>query len=90
MVPRPALVISPAPVGRDGLLTWALMITNAVREEWPGDVLITSSEALGLLIPSKVRTAKIAAVETAAAKLIARLDADTMAQVVDRVRSNFP
>jgi mRNA-degrading endonuclease toxin of MazEF toxin-antitoxin module len=63
------------------------MITNAVRESWPGDVPIPAAEEIGLLIPSKVRTAKIAAVETAAAERIARLDAATMQQVAALLRS---
>ena len=87
LVPRPALVIGNQPVGPTGLLTWTLMITNAAREPWPGDVPIRTSEALGLLIPSKVRTAKIAAIETAAASRIGRLDGETLDEVAALLRS---
>jgi mRNA-degrading endonuclease toxin of MazEF toxin-antitoxin module len=89
LVPRPALVVSPRPLGPAGLLTWMLMITNAERPEWPGDVPIANSRELGLIVPSKVRTAKIAAVETAAATLIGRLDAATLRQALDLVRSSL-
>ncbi len=84
---RPALVIGACPVGPDGLLTWTLMITNARRETWPGDVDIPDAVAIGLLIPSKVRTAKIAAVETATAKRIGRLDPLTLEKVTALLRT---
>ncbi len=87
LVPRPAVVISPVPLGPEGLLTWTLMITNAARAEWPGDVVIDQAEEIGLIVPSKVRTAKIAAVETASAALIARLDEPTLRRVLDQVRA---
>lgn len=66
------------------------MITNAEREDWPGDIVIASAIELGLLIPSKIRTSKIAAVETAAASLIARLDTETFALVLAELRRTFP
>jgi mRNA-degrading endonuclease toxin of MazEF toxin-antitoxin module len=89
LVPRPAVVLTPVPLGPEGLLTWTLMITNASRAEWPGDVDVEKAEEIGLLIPSKVRTAKIAAVETASATLIARLDERTLRRVLDQVRANL-
>jgi len=89
LVSRPALVVSPGPVGPQGLLTWMLMITNAERQGWPGDVPIPDARTLGLIVPSKVRTAKIAAVETAACAPIAKLDAATLQRVLDLVRTNL-
>jgi mRNA-degrading endonuclease toxin of MazEF toxin-antitoxin module len=89
LVPRPALVLSPGPLGPAGLLTWMLMITNAERPEWPRDVPIANSRELGLIVQSKIRTAKIAAVETATASLLGRLDAGTLRQVLDLVRSSL-
>lgn len=89
MVARPALVIGPRPVGPEGLLTWTLMITNAARPDWPGDLPIPESERLGLIVPSKIRTAKIATVETAAASLIARLDSKTLEQVLELLRGHL-
>jgi hypothetical protein len=65
------------------------MITNAARAEWPGDVAIDKAEEIGLIIPSKVRTTKIAAVETASATLIARLDEATLRRVLEQVRVNL-
>jgi mRNA interferase MazF len=90
LVPRPALVLTSMPVGPDGLLLWTLMITNAARPEWPGDVIIKNAEALGLLIPSKIRTAKVASVETASAVLLGRLDDDGIVQICDLVRGYLP
>ncbi len=87
MVPRPALVLTSHPIGLDGILIWTAMITNAVRPDWPGDVPINDAVALGLLIPSKIRTAKISAVEAAAATPIAQVDDETMKRVAELVRS---
>jgi len=88
LVPRPALVVT-SPIGPGGLLIWTLMITNAARPAWPGDVTIKDAEALGLLIPSKVRTAKISAVETQSATRLALLDPATTDQVLDLVRNHL-
>jgi mRNA-degrading endonuclease toxin of MazEF toxin-antitoxin module len=81
MVSRPAVVITPEPVGPSGMLIWTVMITNAARDAWPGDVAIPQSESLGLLIPSKVRTAKIAPAEVVAATRVGRLDERTWREV---------
>lgn len=89
MVPRPAVVVTTGPVGPGGLLIWTVMVTNAGRPPWPGDVVIPDAESLGLLVPSKVRSAKIAAVETAAATMLGRLDRATWIQVAKFVRVNL-
>jgi mRNA interferase MazF len=89
LVPRPAVVLTSVPLGPEGLLTWTLMITNAARAEWPGDVVIEGAEEIGLIVPSKIRTAKIAAVETASATLIAKLDGSTLRRVLEQVRANL-
>lgn len=89
MVPRPAVVLTPKPLGPDGLLIWTAMITNAGRPEWPGDIVIRDAEKLGLVIPSKVRTAKIAAIETSAAVRIGRLDETLWNKIRHRVRRHL-
>ena len=90
MVPRPAVVISKAPLGLEGILLWTVMVTNATRAAWPGDIDIPEAEVRGLLIPSKVRTAKLAPVETAAATFMGKLDGPTLAQVLAHIRSHLP
>lgn len=65
------------------------MITNAERQSWPGDVMIPHAEELGLLVPSKVRTVKINAVETQSAKRIGRLDAPTLEEVRVLIRRHL-
>lgn len=70
--PRPALIIATG-LGPAGALCWALMITNAKRESWPGDIGISDHGVVGLPIPSKVRTAKVATLETIAAHRLGRL-----------------
>jgi mRNA interferase MazF len=71
------------------LLIWTAMVTSAAREPWPGDVAIPEAEALGLRIPSMVRTAKMYTVEAAAAGPIGRLDEPTWAAVRDAVRRHL-
>jgi mRNA interferase MazF len=78
---RPALVVSHAPLGPDGLLIWTLMITNAARPRWPGDVVIPDHEAAGLPIPSIIRTAKITTVAAASAERAGRVDDAVWQQV---------
>lgn len=85
-VSRPALVASIDALGPARLLTWVLMITNAKRPDWEGDVLIPNAPELGLVIPSKVRVAKIYAVETASLALIGQLDAAVMRKVDRELR----
>lgn len=63
------------------MLTWVLMITNARRPGWEGDVVIPGAIELGLVIPSKVRPVKIHAVKTASLRLVGRLDDVTMREV---------
>lgn len=89
VVPRPAIVLTQEPIGPGGLLIWTAMVTNAARDDWPGDVPIAEAEALGLRIPSKVRTAKIYAVEAAAAAPIGRLDDATWAAVRETIRHHL-
>ena len=40
VVSRPALVVSSRPIGLADSLIWCLMITNARRAAWPGDIEI--------------------------------------------------
>lgn len=82
---RPALVLTREPVGPDGSLIWVAMITNARRKPWPGDVLIEDHEAVGLPVPSVVRTAKVATLETASATRIGRLEDAQIEAVRKRV-----
>ena len=88
MVPRPALLISHG-LGPESSLLWVLMITNAQHASWPGDIDIPNAEALGLLIPSKVRTAKVSTVERGVANFIGRLDVATFSAVGRAVSGNL-
>lgn len=80
---RPALVVSAKPIGPDGLVLWAVMITSAANKRWPGDVAIADHKALGLPIPSVVRTEKITTLECSGADLICKCD-DVL---LDKVRA---
>jgi mRNA-degrading endonuclease toxin of MazEF toxin-antitoxin module len=89
VVSRPALVVSHGPIGPDGLLLWCAMITNARRPAWPGDIEIPGAVEIGLLIPSKIRTDKLSTIETSAASIITRLDATTLAAVMQSIRARL-
>ena len=81
MTVRPAMVLTPSPIGPNGLLIWAAMITNAKRDVWPDDIVIDDWEALGLIVPSRVRTTKITPVEAKSASLLGKADDALIAQV---------
>lgn len=82
---RPALVISNRPVGPDGSLIWAMMVTNALRPGWPGDMMIENLSAAGLPHPSKIRTAKLATLEAHGAERIGRIDDALLTAVRDQI-----
>lgn len=89
MAVRPALVISHRPIGPNDLLIWVAMITNAARDPWPGDIIIENSLDLGLIVLSKVRTAKISTIELRSATRLGRLDPVTCAAAIDQIQANL-
>ena len=86
---RPALVVTREPVGADGALIWAVMITSAERAPWPGDIAILEHRAAGLPIPSIIRTAKLATLEAPAAERIGKLPAAELACVQMQLVANL-
>jgi mRNA interferase MazF len=78
---RPALVVSTAALGPNGLVLWAVMITSAANRRWPGDIEIEDHGALGLPIPSVFRTEKIATMERDGAEKIGRTTTGQLAEV---------
>lgn len=81
--PRPALIVATG-LGPDASLCWAMMITNAGRAGWPGDLGIADHDALRLPIPSKIRTEKIATLDGSLATKLGRLPDAEMAVVAER------
>jgi mRNA interferase MazF len=81
---RPALVIATAGPEEEPFLLWVLMITSAAHRRWGGDVEIPDPAAIGLLIPSVIRTAKIATVEIARADPLGEIATETL----DAVRAH--
>ena len=61
---RPALVVSGEQLHRDYGLAWVAMITSAENMSWTCDVEIDDLSEAGLSVPSVVRPAKLATVET--------------------------
>ena len=86
---RPALVVSEKMVGPNDGLLWAMMVTNALRPDWPGDLSIDHYASIGLPHPSKIRTAKIATLEASGAELIGRIDVGLLAEVRSVIAANF-
>jgi mRNA interferase MazF len=58
------------------------MITSASNRNWPGDVAIVDHVSSGLPVPSVVRVAKIATVETAQLSRRGQLDPATLTKVM--------
>ena len=81
---RPAVVVASG-LGGPHDLCWALMITGSAREAWPGDVPIAEHRAIGLPIPSAVRTAKISTFLASTAVQLGRLDEATWRRVRERI-----
>lgn len=78
---RPALVVSSDAFHRTTGLTWVVMITST-SQQWPGDTEISDHAACGLLVPSRIRPAKIAAIETSRIVRVAgRIGQDEIAGV---------
>ena len=75
---RPALVVATSGPEKEPFLIWVLMITSAAHRRWNGDVEIPDPASIGLLIPSVIRTAKIATVEIARADPLGEIDARTL------------
>jgi mRNA interferase MazF len=86
---RPALVVSEKMVGPDDNLLWAIMVTNALRPDWPGDLPIENYASIGLPHPSKIRTAKIATLEARGAEIIGRIDERLLTEVRNVMAANL-
>ena len=82
---RPALVVSSAALEDQHELLWVLMITSAENRGWPGDVLIENLEGTGLPVPSVIRTAKIATIESIDVSKLGKLPATTRKKVIKLV-----
>jgi len=71
----------------DGMtLLWVLMITSAENKAWIGDIsLIEHFATCGLPVPSVIRTAKVATVESARATILGRLPEDLLKLVRQQI-----
>jgi len=61
---RPALIIAPPRKFGGAGVAWVFMITSAANRRWPGDIDVDDLERAGLPVPSLIRPAKIATVES--------------------------
>ncbi len=84
---RPALVLSGTPLGPTGGLVWAAMITGAKKAAWPGDIKICDLPLAGLPIPSSIRMAKLATIESIGARHVGRVGSDELAAALDFARA---
>ncbi|MQA91207.1 MAG: type II toxin-antitoxin system PemK/MazF family toxin [Gemmatimonas sp.] len=87
---RPALVVSRGGLGDGSSLLWVVMITSAANRRWPGDISLAGGyKAVGLPIPSVVRSTKIATIEARYAARIGRLSESLWAKVVSALRRHL-
>jgi len=87
---RPALVVSNGALGDGETLLWVVMITSAANRGWPGDVsLAEGHEAVGLPIPSVIRSTKIATIEARHAQRIGRLTSELWVEVAEMLRHHL-
>jgi mRNA interferase MazF len=87
---RAALIVSQDGLGDGASLLWVVMITSAANRGWPGDVSLAEGyEAVGLPIPSVIRTTKIATIEARHAQRIGRLTPELWAEVAALLRSHL-
>ena len=86
---RPALVVSDSGLARDHGLLWVLMVTSAENRAWPSDVAIVDHLACGLPIPSVVRTAKIATIDSRDAEALGKVTPDVSAAVLARLHDRL-
>ena len=87
---RPCVVLNSAPLGPDGDLIWAAMITGAAKSGWPGDVVISDHAAAGLPIPSIVRRAKLATLAGGSARHVGHLAAADLTAVLSFLKATLP
>ena len=84
---RPALVISSDALLREAGLIWVAMITSTKLNHWSGDVEVADLDSAGLRIACRVRTAKVATIETdRLIRRLGRLSAADLRSVHDRVK----
>ena len=86
---RPALVVTEKMVGPNNGLLWAMMVTSALRPDWPGDLPIEHYASIGLPHPSKIRTAKIATLDASGAEIIGQIDDRLLAEVRSVITTNL-
>jgi mRNA interferase MazF len=86
---RPGLVIATTGPTETPFLLWVLMITSAAHRRWTGDVEIPDPASIGLLIPSVIRTAKVATVEIARADPLGEIAAETLDAVRRHLRQRL-
>jgi mRNA interferase MazF len=86
---RPALVVSGGGLGDGGSVLWVLMITSAANRGWPGDVLLTDHEQVGLPVPSVIRSSKIATIEARHADRLGTLGPHLWAEVASALKSHL-
>lgn len=84
---RPVLCIAHITPQKGTTLYWVLMITSTETKGWHGDINIDNYKAVGLPVPSIIRTAKIACIDgTLITKKVGSVDASTHDTVIKSVQ----
>lgn len=87
---RPALVVSKGGVGDGEAFLWVVMITSAENRAWPDDIpLVHGHQAVGLPVPSIIRTTKIATIEAQHTVRLGSLPGPLWGAVASRLREHL-
>ena len=88
---RPAVVCAGPWVVSDTIeICWVAMITTTELKGWRGDIEVPDIRAVGLPVPSIIRTLKIACIDTGAiTKKLGSLDTETQHGVQDQIRAHL-
>ncbi len=87
---RPVLCVAHITPQKGASLYWVLMITSTETKGWHGDINIYNYKAVGLPVPSLIRTAKIACIDgSLITKKVGSIDASTHETVLDSIQAAF-
>jgi mRNA interferase MazF len=87
---RPAIVVSATGLTTSTDLLWVMMITAAENRPWAHDIEIKDIGKAGLPIPSVIRPAKIATIESKDVEVLGKVASSIQRQVLRAMRTIMP
>lgn len=87
---RPVLCIAHITPQKGTTLYWVLMITSTETKSWNGDIDIDNYKAVGLPVPSLIRTTKISCIDSSLiTKKVGSIDKATHETVINSVQATI-